>query len=111
MASLPPSTGNFGGPPPGSTPQGLSSVQMDPLQQSSEAPEGGGAGLAKQFYAVEQGLDLLAEVIPQESESIDQIKSLLREVLARAVSSGSGFTGSDQQRGTGVNGPAQEPMI
>lgn len=110
MASLPPSTGKFGGPPPGSTPQGLSSVQTDPLQQTPEAPAGGGAGIAKQFYAVEQGLDTLAEVIPEESDSIDQIKSLLREVLARAVSGGAGFSGS-QQKGPGVNGPAQEPMI
>jgi hypothetical protein len=83
---------------------------MDPLQQDPEAPAGGGAGIAKQFYAVEQGLDSLAEVIPEESDSIDQIKSLLREVLARAVSGGAGFTGN-QQKGPGVNGPAQEPMI
>ena len=110
MASMPPSTGSFGGPPPGATPQGLSQMGVDPMQAGPEAPPGGGAGLAQTFYAVEQQLDSLAEVVPNEAESIDQIKSLLREVLARAVSGGAGFTGT-QAPGPGVNGPAQEPMI
>lgn len=106
MASQPPL--KFGGPPPGATPSGLSAMQVSPLR-STEAP-GGGAGIAKMLYAIENSLDSLAGVIPEEAEQIDKIKALLREVLARAVSNGAAFTGVEDKT-AGVRSGPQEPLI
>jgi hypothetical protein len=70
-------------------------------------------GTAKMFYAIERSLDSLAGVIPNESDSIDKIKSLLRETLARALSKGTAFVGGDDSsKRSGLrSGPMNEPMI
>lgn len=94
MATMPP-RGTMGGPPPGSTPQGLSRIPPGGgPPEAAPAAGGQGGGLAKLFYQVEQSLDAIAGVMPTGSEKIDMIKSQLREVLAEAVSGGSSFTGN-----------------
>jgi hypothetical protein len=62
------------------------------------------------LYAIENSLDSLAGVIPEEAEQIDKIKALLREVLARAVSSGAAFSGAED-RTSGIQSGPQEPLI
>lgn len=115
MSSMPPNM-KFGGPPPGATPVGLSSMKMSPMQSgpdpTSGNPEasGGGAGIAKMFYAIENSLDSLAGAIPEQAEEIDKIKSALREILASAVSGGAAFMGSDEQTPNIRSGPT-EPLI
>lgn len=94
MATAPPL--KLGGPPPGSTPQGLSSIVRD---QSAPTPSGGNGGLARVFYAIEQQLDSLASALPEDSESIDEIKTQLREILAKAISGGANFQGNNQSMG------------
>ena len=108
MATMPP-RGTMGGPPPGSTPQGLSRI---PRGDGPPAPEGpapggaGGGGVARLFYEVEKSLDALAGVLPEQTEKIDGIKSQLREVLGEAVSGGASFTGNPQSlRGKGTQEP------
>lgn len=115
MASMPPNM-KFGGPPPGATPVGLSSMKMSPMQGIGGAPtgdseaSGGGAGIAKMFYAIENSLDTLASAIPEQAEEIDKIKSALREVLSSAVSGGAAFMGRDEQTPSIRSGPT-EPLI
>jgi len=102
MASMPP-TGMSGGPPPGSSPQGLSRIPSGGGPPEA-APAAGGQseGLAKLFFQVEQSLDAIAGVVPTGSEKIDMIKTQLREVLAEAVSGGAAFTGNPNSiRGKG----------
>jgi hypothetical protein len=79
------------------------------MNGDSEA-SGGGAGIAKMFYAIERSLDTLASAIPEQAEEIDKIKSALREILASAVSGGAAFTGSDNQNPSIRSGPT-EPLI
>lgn len=112
MASLPPN--RFGGPPPGPTPVGMSAMRVPPMQSMGGGPESepssGGGGLAKMFYAIEQGLDSLAGVIPDEAEQLDKLKAALREILARAVSNGAAFVGTED-RGLGIRNGPSEPLI
>jgi hypothetical protein len=102
MATMPP-RGTLGGPPPGSTPQGLSRIPSGGgPPEAAPAAGGQGKGLAKLFFQVEQSLDAIAGVIPTGSEKIDMIKTQLREVLAEALSGGAAFTGNpNSPRGTG----------
>lgn len=102
MASMPPN-GVSGGPPPGSTPQGLSRIPPGGgPPEAAPAAGGEGNGLAKLFFQVEQSLDAIASVVPTGSEKIDMIKTQLREVLAEAVSGGAAFTGDPTSpRGAG----------
>lgn len=107
MATMPPS-GTMGGPPPGSTPQGLSRIPPGGGPPEAAPAQGGqGSGLAKLFFQVEQSLDAIAGVIPMGSEKIDMIKSQLREVLAEAVSGGAAFTGNPS---SGPRGAGKPPM-
>jgi len=91
-------------------------MKMSPMQsQEGTAPgdpeaSGGGAGLAKMFYAIERSLDSLASAIPEQAEELDKIKSSLREILASAVSHGAAFMGRDEQTPSIRSGPT-EPLI
>lgn len=112
MSSMPPNF-KFGGPPPGATPVGLSSVKATPFSAADPLGDqealGGGAGIAKMFYAIERSLDSLAMAIPTQAAEIDKIKSSLREVLASALSNGAAFAGADQ--GPNVRPGPTEPLI
>lgn len=112
MASMPPNKFS-GGPPPGSMPQRMSAMNMTPMQrapQGNPEAQGGGAGLAKMFFAIEQSIDALASAIPEQAEQLDKIKSSLREILASAVSGGAAFIGGEKEPGGPISGPS-EPMI
>jgi hypothetical protein len=91
-------------------------MKMSPMQSMGEDPMGGAeagggsAGLAKMFYAIERSLDTLASAIPEQAEDLDKVKSLLREILASAVSHGAAFMGSDDQTPSIRSGPT-EPLI
>jgi hypothetical protein len=91
-------------------------MKMSPMQGSGEDPmgnpeaSGGGAGIAKMFYAIERSLDSLASAIPEQAEEIDKVKSSLREILASAVSRGAAFMGRDEQTPSIRSGPT-EPLI
>lgn len=107
MSSMPPF--KMGGPPPGSTPQGLSS--MLPSEPSEEGldetmPEDGGAsgGLKDVFDEVQQVLDALASILPDQAEEIDNLKTQLAEILAKAISGGASFQG--RTGGEGLRTPA-----
>jgi uncharacterized coiled-coil protein SlyX len=102
MSSMPP-VSRFGGPPPGSTPVGLSNMVR--ADNGNPNPSGGGGGIAKQFYAVEQALDTLASVLPEHTEEIDEIKSQLREILAKAISGGASFQQDSQSAGLNPSAP------
>jgi hypothetical protein len=112
MVGMPPD--RFGGPPPGVTPQGLSSMKVSPMQaagpQNDPNATGGGAGIAKMFYDVEQKLDELAGVIPDAAVKIDEIKMRLREIMSGAVSNGAAFQGAEDTTMGIRNGPS-EPLI
>lgn len=107
MASMPPL--KMGGPPPGATPQGLSSMmpqggappQMGGLEGAK--PEGGSGGLKDVFDEVQGVLDALASILPESAEELDSIKMQLAEVLAKAISGGASFQGST---GGGLKSPA-----
>ena len=96
-----PPTDKMSGPPPGSTPQGLSSMLPSPPEPSeqegfgeAEAPEGGGGGGLKDVFDELQGtLDALASILPNQSEDIDNVKTQLMEILAKAISGGTSFEG------------------
>jgi|SRR3990172_1929024 len=111
MASMPPNRFQ-GGPPPGAMPQRMSAMHASPLRpdQSNPEPQGGGAGIARMFYAIERSLDSLASAIPDQSDQIDKIKSSLREVLAQAVSGGAAFVGGEEKNQSPISGPS-EPLI
>jgi len=107
MASMPPL--KMGGPPPGATPQGLSS--MLPPGGGAPAggdlggakPEGGSGGLKDVFDEVQGVLDALASILPEQAQELDDIKNRLAEVLAKAISGGASFQGST---GGGMQSPA-----
>lgn len=107
MASAPPF--KMGGPPPGTSPQGLSSMLpsgggMPPQAGLGEAkPEGGSGGLKDVFDEVQGVLDALASILPEHAEELDNIKLQLSEVLAKAISGGASFQGST---GGGMQSPA-----
>jgi len=111
MSSMPPL--KMGGPPPGTTPQGLSSMLpkggpapggMPPEGGPDEAtPPGGGGGLKDVFDEVQQVLDALASILPESAEELDDIKIQLAEILAKAISGGASFRG---QEGGGLRSPA-----
>ena len=102
MASMPP-TSKFSGPPPGATPQGITSM-MPPgrMEEDPATPNpagGGGGGLKDVFDEVSAVLDSLAGILPDQAEEIDSIKIQLSEVLAKAISGGASFTGDTSQAG------------
>lgn len=106
MATMPPSQ-KMAGPPPGATPQGLTSMlpqglPEDDSMEGSETP-GGGGGLKDVFDELSNTLDSLAGILPDQAEAIDMIKTELAEVLAKAVSGGASFQGSTE--GTGQMKP------
>lgn len=102
MATMPP-TNRLMGPPPGATPQGLTAMvpqglpEVDSMQ--SESP-GGGSGLKDVFDELSNTLDSLAGILPDQAEEIDDIKSQLAEVLAKAVSGGASFQGRTEAPGS-----------
>jgi hypothetical protein len=63
------------------------------------------------FYSLESGIDSLAAVLPEEADSLDKLKSQLREILARAVSNGAAFTGSLEDQTGGIRSGPQEPLL
>jgi hypothetical protein len=110
MASMPPL--KMGGPPPGTTPQGLSSMlpsgrppeAVPGLGGPNEAtPPGGGGGLKDVFDEVQGVLDALASILPESAQELDDIKVRLAEILAKAISGGTEFRG---QEGGGLRTPA-----
>jgi hypothetical protein len=60
---------------------------------------GGGGGLKDVFDELSNTLDSLAGILPDQAEEIDQIKSQLAEVLAKAVSGGASFQGRTEAPG------------
>lgn len=96
MASMPPL--KMGGPPPGSSPQGLSMIQGQG-PNSEPTPPGGGGGIARVVFAVEQALDQIASALPSAAGEIDSVKTHLREVLAKAISGGASFTSEAGPKG------------
>jgi hypothetical protein len=58
-------------------------------------PEAGGAqgGLKDVFDEVQQVLDALASILPEQAAELDEIKSQLAEILAKAISGGASFEG------------------
>jgi len=96
------------GPPPGTTPQGLTA--MGPGLAAGSAgpgepkPEGGSGGLKDVFDEVQSVLDALAGILPEQASEIDEIKQLLSEVLAKAISGGATFRGRE---GGGPISPAK----
>lgn len=115
MATLPPNF-KFGGPPPGNTPVGLSAMKTSPLRAEAppvgdpEAQGGGGAGIAKMFYALEQSIDSLASALPEQAAEFDKVKSALREIMASAVSRGAAFVKEDEWEPGVLSGPS-EPLV
>jgi hypothetical protein len=75
-------------------PQGL--PEQDPM--AGQTP-GGGGGLKDVFDELSNTLDSLAGILPDQAEEIDQIKSQLAEVLAKAVSGGASFQGRTEAPG------------
>lgn len=104
-----PPTSKRMGPPPGSTPQGLTSMlpkQSEPAPSepmegmgASPTPPGGGGGLKDVYDELAGVLDSLAEILPDQAVEIDQIKTQLAEILGKALSGGAEFTGRTQQVG------------
>jgi hypothetical protein len=106
MPPMPP--GMMSGPPPGSTPQGLSSMMPSepPPQDGLEGPPpdgGSGGGLKDVFDEIQGVLDALASILPDQSEEIDNIKTQLMEILAKAISGGASFQG--RTGGEGLRSP------
>lgn len=104
MASMPPF--KMGGPPPGTTPQGLTSISPGMLAgggPEEATPSGGGGGLKDVFDEVQGVLDALASILPEQAEELDEIKMRLSEVLAKAISGGARFEG---RSGGGMQSPA-----
>ena len=97
--------GAMGGPPPGGTPQGLTSMlpqgkPMGGMVESPEAeglgeamPSGGEGGLKDIYDEVSGVLESLAEILPEQATEIEQIRLQLAEVLAKAISGGATFEG------------------
>ncbi len=92
------------GPPPGPTPQGLSTL-LPQGRAMMEGPGGPGpmgpnpdasgatGGLKDVFDEVQQILDSLASILPDHAEELDGIKNQLAEILAEAISGGASFQG------------------
>lgn len=108
------------GPPPGPTPQGLTSMLPgggspgggpmggpggSPMQPNPE-PSGGPGGLKDVFDEVQQILDALASILPAQAEEFDNIKNQLAEALAKAISGGASFQGATE--GPGPTRPTPE---
>lgn len=81
-----------GGPPPGG-PEG-----PNPSEGGSQG------GLKDVFDEVQQVLDALASILPEQADEIDEIKNQLAEILAKAISGGASFTGRTQE-GPGATRP------
>lgn len=58
-------------------------------------PDGGegGGGLKDVFDELQGTLDALASILPNQSEDIDNVKTQLMEILAKAISGGTSFEG------------------
>lgn len=103
----------FTGPPPGGTPQGLSSMlpggeppsEPMPMGEPNPAPGGGSGGLKDVFDEVQGVLDALASILPDQAEELDSIKTQLAEILAKAISGGATFKGREGQEG--IRTPSQ----
>src|SRR3990172_4797877 len=107
MAFGPPE--RMSGPPPGSTPQGLSAMLPSELPEEAGlgmpgSPGGGaGGGLKDVFDEVQGVLDALASILPEQAEELDMIKTQLAEILAKAISGGASFQG--RTGGGGLSSP------
>lgn len=112
---MPPfNTNKIGGPPPGSTPQGLSSIPFASspreellgggLGEAMPQEGGSGGGLKDVFDEVQSVLDALASILPESAEELDDIKLRLSEILAKAISGGASFRG---RSGSGIESPAK----
>jgi hypothetical protein len=78
---------------------------MSPEPGLNEAtPPGGGGGLKDVFDEVQQVLDALASILPEQVEELDDIKLRLSEVLAKAISGGASFQG---RQGGGLQSPVK----
>lgn len=62
-------------------------------------PEAGGAkgGLKDVFDEVQQVLDALASILPEQADEIDEVKNQLAEILAKAISGGASFRGRTEE--------------
>lgn len=96
----------MGGPPPGSTPQGLSSMLPQELPQEgglgeARSSDGGSeGGLKDVFDELQATLDALASILPEQAQELDDLKSRLAEILAKAISGGASFRGQTGGEGT-----------
>lgn len=98
--AMPLANGAMGGPPPGGTPQGLTSMmpQGRPMEgmvspEEEAMPSGGEGGLKDIYDEVSGVLESLAEILPEQATEIEQIRLQLAEVLAKAISGGATFEG------------------
>ena len=111
MASPTPPINRLGGPPPGSSPAGLSAIGRgaDP-QGGGPLPSGGSGGLTKMFFNVEEQLDAIAQAMPESAEQIDEIKASLRAVMTKAVPTGPGPQSPMKAAGD-LKGPSDETKL
>lgn len=65
----------------------LSSLPSRPLGDEAGGPQKGGA-ILRLFYEVEKTLDTIASAAPGQSETLDQIKTRLRDVMTAVVNGG-----------------------
>lgn len=115
-----PPVGRMSGPPPGPTPQGLSSMlpqggagPRPPVGgpggpgPEEPTPDAGGApgGLKDVFDELQDTLAALASILPEYAQDLDEIGSALSEILAKAISGGAAYQGSKG----GQTGPDLRP--
>jgi len=87
------------GPPPGPTPQGLTSMlpqggpRPDGLGEPNPSAGGAKGGLKDVFDEVQSILNALASILPEQADEIDEIQAKLSEILAKAISGGTPFQG------------------
>lgn len=90
MPMMPPPGGNRMMPPPAAAsagpPPATATGMGGPPQ---EGPGGGGGGaIPRLVFGIEGALDTLAQAVPQASGEINQVKTMLRGILQKAVSGG-----------------------
>ncbi len=76
-----------------------------PMEPNPGGPGGAQGGLKDVFDEIQSTLDALASILPESAEEIDQIKNQLAEILAKAISGGASYQGSQG----GQSGPDLRP--
>lgn len=98
-------------PPPGGAPlppdmpnlSAFPGAQGGPQNPMTAAPKG--AAVPRIIFEIEKTLDVLASAIPDASETIDKIKSLLQDVMDSKVQSQSQSLQEEPKQGSGPVAP------